>query len=139
MLTKTTIKILIGSLLVSMMISCSGKAEKVIIGKWGGDIEGLVKDERYTEKKVKESAKEILEQMMTSLTMEITSDTVTSSMSGRETKTRYKILSSSDDKVLVEATDGISKGAKITFTIINNSHITMTEEKNPGIIYLKRL
>lgn len=118
--------------------SCSKKSSDNILGEWTGDVDALLSDQKFKQKATRPNAAEMASRLLSSISMTITRDTVTAEVNNNKLTTRYKVLSVSDKMVIVDILDGNRRGTKTNFTIIDRNHISISDERNPATLYLKR-
>ncbi len=126
--------------LLAGLIACGGgsPAQK-IIGKWQGDIDMFKNSPDYKELEknpMAASMAKIFLDMIGNMKMEITKDTMTVEVDfmGQKKKetSKYKVISTTADSVVVENAGGKNPSTKSTITIIDSKHIKITEEGKKG-------
>lgn len=135
--TATTAILIAG--IAYIALSCAKKpAPEAILGEWVGDSKTMMSDDKFKSKTNRPRAADMAARMLDALTMIITKDTVTAQVDKNKVSTRYSVISSTDNSVIVEILDGPRKGTRTTITITDRNHLSINEEGNPGTLFIKR-
>ncbi|MBU1078406.1 MAG: hypothetical protein KKH98_14005 [Spirochaetes bacterium] len=129
-----------------LMACGGGSPSKKILGKWQGDIELFKNSEEYKEmeKNPMGGMAKMFMEMIGNMKLDIAADTITVELDfmGQNKKevSKYKVTAETSDSVTVENVSGKNKGSKSVITIIDATHIKLTEEgkdDKPGMTFKK--
>ncbi len=136
---SSLLRILLICLAVSLaVVSCRGSSEpeNPLVGNWEGDVEAM--KELHPEL-AESSMAPMIFSLMSSMKVEFTDERMTIDAMGNQQITAYKVISTSDEEMIIKPTEGKHAGTKTFVKFLPNDRVQLsTENGEDSIMLLKR-